>query len=166
MKYRKAGKQIEFDQTHFPADFDSTYEYLDRKDKLVKKGNGLQAKIVDFSLQSLSGADTTAAVFAQTTPYIMVLAKDMEQSDKWAGGFETILRLSQQKSIPILIVTADADKAVAKFANTTVVKCDATVLKTAARVTPTYFFMKGAVVLNKISYVDFQKVLDVANNLK
>lgn len=164
--YKKAGKQVEFDQTHFPADFDSTYEYLDRKDKLVKKGNGLQAKIVDFSLQSLSGADTTAAVFAQTTPYIMVLAKDMEQSDKWAGGFETILRLAKQKNIPILIVTADADKAVARFANTTVVKCDATVLKTAARVTPTYFFMKGAVVLNKISYVDFQEVLDAANNLK
>ena len=164
--YKKAGKQVEFDQTHFPADFDSTYEYLDRKDKLVKKGNGLQAKIVDFSLQSLSGTDTTAAVFAQTAPYIMVLAKDMEQADKWVGGFETVSRLAQQKNIPILIVTADADKAVAKFANTTVVKCDATVLKTAARVTPTYFFMKGAVVLNKISYVDFQKVLDAANNLK
>jgi uncharacterized membrane protein YphA (DoxX/SURF4 family) len=164
--YKKAGKQIEFDQMHFPSDFDSTYEYLDRKDKLVKKGNGLQAKIVDFSLQSISGNDTTAAVLAQTTPYIMVLAKDMQQTEKWAGGFETIARLSKEKNIPILIVTADADNAVSRFANTTVVKCDATVLKTAARVTPTYFFMKGAAVLNKISYVDFQKVLDATNNLK
>ncbi len=164
--YKKAGKQIEFDQMHFPADFDSTFEYVDRKDKLVKKGNGLQAKIVDFSLQTLSGNDTTAAVLSQTGPYIMVLAKDMDQVEKWSGGFETIARQAQQKNIPILIVTADADKAVSKLPNTTIVKCDATVLKTAARVTPTYFFMKGAEVLNKISYVDFQKVLDAANNLK
>lgn len=164
--YKKAGKQIEFDQTHFPADFDSTYEYVDRKDKLVKKGNGLQAKIVDFSLQSLSGNDTTAAVLSQTGPYIMVLAKDLNQVDQWAGGFETIARAAKQKNIPILFVTADADKAVSKLATATIVKCDATVLKTAARVAPTYFFMKGATVQDKISYVDFQKVLDAVNNFK
>jgi hypothetical protein len=45
---------LNFDQAHFPADFDSTYEYVDRHDKLVKKGNGLQAKIMDFSLQTFS----------------------------------------------------------------------------------------------------------------
>lgn len=164
--YKKAGKQIEFDQTHFPAGFDSTYEYVDRKDILVKKGNGLQAKILDFSLQSVSGNDTTAAVFAQTNPYILLLAKDMDHAAKWEGGFETIERLAKQKNIPVLIVTADAGNAVARFANTTIVKCDATVLKTAARVTPTYFFMKGALVLDKISYIDFQKVQDAVNNLK
>jgi len=37
-KYKKNGKEIEFDQNNFPADFDSTYEYIDRYDKLIKKG--------------------------------------------------------------------------------------------------------------------------------
>lgn len=164
--YKKKGRQIEFDQTHFPADFDSTYEYVNRRDKLVRKGNGLQAKIVDFSLQSLSGNDTTAAVLAQTGPYIMVLAKDMEQTEKWAGGFETVSRLALQKNIPVLMVTADADKALSRFPNTTVVKCDATVLKTAARVTPTYFMMKGARILEKTSYVDHAKLMQQIHNLK
>ncbi len=164
--YKKAGKQIEFDQTHFPADFDTSYTYVNRKDQLVKKGNGLQAKILDFSLQSITGNDTTTAVLSQTNTYILLLAKDMDHSDKWAGGFETITRMAQQKNIPILMVTADADRAVTQFTHTTVVKCDATVLKTAARVTPTYFFMKGALVLDKISFVDFQKVQDALNNLR
>jgi hypothetical protein len=35
--------------------------------------------------------------------------------------------------------------------------CDGTVIKTAARVNPTYFVMKGADILDKFSYVDLGK---------
>lgn len=163
--YRKNGRNIAFDQSHFPADFDSTYEYVDRKDKLVKKGNGLQAKILDFSLQTLSGTDTTADIFAQANPYILLMAKDMDHTDKWAAGFEKVVQLAQEKKIPVIIVTADADNAVNLFKNTTIIKCDATVLKTAARVTPTYFIMKKAVVIGKESYADLDKIIAQINNL-
>jgi uncharacterized membrane protein YphA (DoxX/SURF4 family) len=164
--YKKSGKQLTFDQAHFPADFDSTYQYVDRKDQLVKKGNGLQAKIVDFSLQTLSGTDTTAAVLGQAAPYILLMAKDMDHVQDWLPGFEKISKAAQQKKLPMLIVTADADKAIIAFPNQAIVKCDATVLKTAARVTPTYFLMQGAVVIDKVSYVDGEKVIQQINNLK
>ncbi len=164
--YKKNGKQIEFDQTHFPADFDSTYQYVNREDKLVKKGNGLQAKILDLSFLSLSGTDTTASLLSQPNPYILVLAKDMERTDRWEGGFDQISKQAQEKQIPVIIVTANADKAQTIFKNAVIVKCDATVLKTAARVTPTYFFMKGAKVLDKISYVDLDKIKEAVTNLK
>lgn len=164
--YKKNGKQLEFDQAHFPADFDSTYQYVDRKDQLVKKGNGLQAKILDFSLQTISGTDTTTAVLGQSNPYLMVLAKDMDHSTDWAAGFEKIRKEAEQKHLPLLLVTSDADKAVSLFANVSIVKCDATVLKTAARVTPTYFMMNGATVISKTSFVDAEKVSAAIEQLK
>ena len=164
--YTKNGKPIEFDQLHFPADFDSTYQYVDRKDKVVKKGNGLQPKITDFSLQTLGGTDTTAAVLDQTGKYIMVMAKDMEHTDDWTNGFDKITKAAQQKNISVLLVTADADKAITIFANATIVKCDGTVLKTAARATPTYFMMQGATVVSKTGYIDADKVLQEIAQLK
>ncbi|MES2332505.1 MAG: BT_3928 family protein [Bacteroidota bacterium] len=164
--YKKNGKQLEFDQLHFPADFDSTYEYVDRHDKVVRKGNGLQPKILDFSLQTMSGTDTTAAVLGQSGKYLMVMARNLDDVADWSAGFEKIKQAAQQKNLPVLFVTADADKAAATFPNATVVKCDATVLKTAARVTPTYFIMQGANVLSKTSYTEEGKVLKEISSLK
>ena len=164
-KYNKGGKEISFDQSHFPADFDSTYQYVGREDKLAKKGNGLQAKILDLSFQSLSGNDTTQALLNQEGNYILLLAKDMDHVNDWKSGLTLISKLAKEKNMPVIMVTADADKAVAEFPTTTIVKCDATVLKTAARVTPTYFIMKKAVVLEKNSYVDEVNIIQQINKL-
>jgi hypothetical protein len=57
------------------------------------------------------------------------------------------------------VVTAEGDKAQSLFPTATIVKCDATVIKTAARVTPTYFFMQGATILDKISYAEQEKIM-------
>lgn len=149
-QYKKDGKDIFFDQASFPADFDSTYEYVDRTDKLVKKGNGLTAKIVDFSLQNITGADTTDAVFASTNPYVLVFAKDMNDAADWS---EKLTKLKMQwaaKNISVAIVTADTEKAITLFPGTAIIRCDAIVIKTAARVNPTFFLMQGARVTNKL----------------
>ncbi len=164
--YKKEGKELEFDQLHFPADFDSTYEYVNRKDKLVKKGNGLQAKITDFSLQTLNGNDTTYAVLGQSGYYLFLMAKDMDHVQDWAPGFEEVVKVAKQKNLSLLVVTADADKAQTLFLQTNIVKCDATVLKTAARVTPTYFIMQGPKVIDKISYLDADLLLKAIDQLK
>ena len=84
--YTKNGKEVRFDQANFPSDFDSTYVYVDRKDIVVKKGNGLVAKIVDFSLQSVHGTDTTAAIFANQKPYVLVFAKEMKGAESWKNS--------------------------------------------------------------------------------
>lgn len=157
--YTKDGKVLEFDQSGFPDDFDSTYLYVTRNDKLIKKGNGLKAKIVDFSLQTPAGIDTTEAIFAQTNPYLLLFAKDFTSIAIWRPAFEKVAEASLQKKIPLLLVTADAGKAIELFPRIPVLKCDATVLKTAARATPTYFMMKGAVVKGKYAHADSKNVL-------
>ncbi len=164
--YQKNGKMITFDQSDFPPDFDSTYQYINRKDKLVKKGNGLQPKIVDFSLHSLNGDDTTTAVLEQPKPYILLLALDMNQTAIWKPEFDKVYQKAENNKIPIYLVTSDTSKAVTLFKNISIFSCDATVLKTAARVKPTYFLMQKADILDKFSYKDIDKVLEQMNRLQ
>jgi uncharacterized membrane protein YphA (DoxX/SURF4 family) len=165
-KYEKNGKQLEFDQSAFPADFDSTYKFIDRHDKVVKKGNGLTAKIVDFSLMTTDGLDTTQEILGYPNPYILVMAKDMESTDKWKPGFDRIVKAAAFQKIPVFLVTANASKAATLFPEATILSCDATVIKTAARVVPTYMLMQKATVIDKISYADESRILQRINTLK
>ncbi len=165
-KYEKDGKPLEFDQSNFPADFDTTYKFIDRTDKVVKKGNGLQPKIVDFSILTIDGLDTTTEVLGQPQPYILVFAKDMEHTERWKPGFEKILKAAEQKQIPVIMVTSDSGKAQELFTNISILKCDATVMKTAARTIPTYFMMQKANIIDKISYADEKRILSRINTLK
>jgi len=165
-KYEKDGKPLEFDQSSFPADFDSTYKFIDRHDKLVKKGNGLQAKIVDFSLQTTDGLDTTQELLGYPNPYILVMAKDMETTEIWRRGFERIQQAAAQKKIPVFLVTADAGKAQTLFPEATILTCDATVMKTAARVVPTYLLMQKAMIIDKIGYLEEPRIMQRINSLK
>jgi len=156
-RYTKNGKEVEFDQSHFPADFDSTYEYVNRYDKLIRKGNA-QPAIIDFALRTLGGADTTQGILSQEHSYIMVFAQNFTNVDDWQAQLNGLLRTSLKKNIAVFLVTADAEKAVSLFKNVMILKCDATVIKTAARVNPTYFFMNRDLIVDKLSYADQKKI--------
>jgi len=157
-EYKKNGKTVYFDALHFPADFDSTYEYVNRKDELVRKGTA-EARIVDLSFRTLHGTDTTQAILQQHERYILVWAKEMTNTDDWKKPFAEIRRQALRKNIPVYMVTAQAAEAVHYFPDVTILQCDATVIKTAARVNPTYFIMFEDRILQKYSYADVSKVL-------
>ncbi|TAH08101.1 MAG: hypothetical protein EAZ12_08105 [Sphingobacteriia bacterium] len=157
--YQKNGKQLQFDQEHFPEDFDSTYLYVDRKDQLVKSGNGLKPAIVDFSLLTINQTDTTGAIFQQPGEYLLVFIQDAVNINKWQNAMLKILAGVEKKSIPVYLVSAEAARIKEAFPAYTVLSCDATVIKTAARVKPTFFLMKGATILDKRSYLDTAELI-------
>jgi len=159
-KYRKNGKIIEYSMNDLPADLDSSYEFIDRSDKIIRKGNATPA-ITDFALFALNGNDTTSAILNSTKYSVMLFAKDFENFPAWNNAdFRKLQSQLQQKQIPLFIITADKQNGETLFGNkqnVTVLLCDGTVIKTAARVNPTYFVMKGADIINKFSYVDLNK---------
>lgn len=163
-RYKKNGKMVEFDQSHFPSDFDSTYEYVDRQDKLVRKGNA-QAAIADFSLRTIDGVDTTQGILQRDERYILLFAKDFNNVKDWQAQFAEDLSIALKKNIPVYLVTADADKAASLFKNVMILKCDATVIKTAARVNPTYFFMNRDLIVDKLSYADQRRIRHWLNSI-
>ncbi|MCZ2222831.1 MAG: DoxX family membrane protein [Chitinophagales bacterium] len=159
-KYKKNNQVIEFDQNNFPDDFDDSYEYMDRYDKLIRKGTALPA-ITDFSLTTLNGTDTTEALLNNKEIYILLFVKDFSTKNKWMNGtLGLMLDGAKRKNIPFYIVTADVVTAQQNFTSIPILTCDATVIKTAARVNPTYFLMKGDVVIDKLSYASDNKLLN------
>ena len=162
--YNKNNKEVRFDQANFPTDFDSTYVYVDRKDKVVRKGNGLVAKIVDFNLTTKSGTDTTAALFSNSKQYVLVFAKEMNGAESWKNEFQTIYKKLQAQNIDVILVTPEAERAAAIFGNINIVTSDATVIKTAARVIPTYFLMQNAVIKEKVAATSIDKLFITINS--
>lgn len=157
-KYKKNNQLVEFDQEHFPADFDSTYEYVDRYDKLIRKGNAV-APIAAFSFLTQEGNDTTAAIFS-LQEYYLIIAQDFSRVGDWKNKtFNALTQQWNQEKKPWFIVTADAASANTYFKKENILLCDATVLKTAARVNATYFVMKGSQIENKLSYKNAAQLL-------
>lgn len=152
--YKKNGRELRFNQASFPEDFDSTYEYINRIDRLVKPGNGLKPAITDFSLQTLDQADSTAAILQQPGKYIMVLIQDAKEVEEWKPALDRLLPEFREKNWSVYLVSPEAAKLQEHFPQLQVFSCDATVLKTAARVKPTFFLMQGATIINKRSYSD------------
>jgi uncharacterized membrane protein YphA (DoxX/SURF4 family) len=164
-KYKKNGQQIEFDQNNFPTDFDSTYEYINRYDKLVRKGTGLP-KIVDFSLTTLNGNDTTKYILGTPNFYLLIFVKDFTAVSEWkTAAFGKLIDILKTKKIPFFIVTADVAGAQNYFLDKHILKCDATVIKTAARVNPTYFLLKGPLVVEKVSNTETDKMITVLSKI-
>ena len=159
-QYKKGNKLIEFDQNHFPDDFDSSYLYVNRFDKLIRQGTG-GAKITDFTLTTTSGNDTTQALFA-LPKYVLVLDNYSHSNfNEWFDNIRQVKNYCASKNIPVFYVTSQTYNEVNKLAkeNIIVLKCDATVIKTAARVNSTYLLMNGATVVNKYSYKSINKIM-------
>ena len=160
-EYKKDGKKVEYAETNLPENLDSTYEFVARNEKLVKKGNGLKAKIVDFTLKTVYGNDTTQAILHKTGKYVFLLAKEFPDHDATFDKRFNNKYLDQleKENIPVFIVTAEANRAPAfKQKNIVILSCDGTVIKTAARVNPTYFVMNGADIIAKYSYSNADKI--------
>ena len=151
MEFEKGGKKYFFDANNFPNDFDSTYIYIDRKEVVVSKGNGLKAGIGDFTLTTLSGLDTTKKIFITPIPYVLIFAGYVDNSIPWN---EMILKLREKYKL-IYVVTADKAGAIQSLPGVNVLIGDITMIKTAARVWPTIFVMNGSTIVLKTTYQDY-----------
>lgn len=162
MIYEKGGKQLEFDASHFPADFNDSYHFVKRYDKLVRKGNA-EAAIKDFILLTGAGTDTTQAVLEAKGYKLLVFVKDMDHVPHTREGIGMAITIARAKSIPVFLVTADYDGLTAWTHGSGIdnfvilVKCDATAIKTAARSLdkPAYFLLKNATIVKKWSHADY-----------
>jgi uncharacterized membrane protein YphA (DoxX/SURF4 family) len=170
MVYVKNGKQLEFGASAFPADFDSTYHFVNRYDKLVRKGNA-EPPIKDFNLFTDLGTDTTQGLLAAKGYKVFLFLKELPEHADWNREFLLILTSAVAKKIPVFIITADYENVDEWAAHQgllrylAVLKCDATAIKTAARANPTLYLLHGSTVKDKWSYADFGKAIPAVTEL-
>ena len=169
MVYDHKGQKVEFDATHFPKDFDDSYHFVNRYDKLIRKGNA-EPPIKDFVLTTGEGTDTTQAVLDAGGYKLFKFVRELG-TDAGAKEFGIILTMAKAKHIPVFIITADYDNVLTHVRQTgiagdvTVLKCDATAIKTAARANPTLYLLHRGAVKDKWSYADLEKAIPAVNEL-
>jgi hypothetical protein len=170
--YRKAGKEVQFDANHFPADFDDkTYEYVDRKEMVVRKGKGEPA-IRDFALFNPQGEDTTQSVLQNSGRYLFFFARDFDGADPpWRELFVKLYLKAREEQIPFIILTNQPTNAASWFNeqnryNVSVLTCDGTVMKTFLRTKTGLVAMDGAVVAKKWSETNMNEGIRWMNQSK
>ncbi|MEO8584156.1 MAG: BT_3928 family protein, partial [Flavitalea sp.] len=155
--YEKNGKQSSFTADNFPADFDDSYKFIKREDHVIRKGTSV-APIRDFSLQTVSGNDTTQALLNEPGIKMLLLVKDGYKPGSWKESLDAVVISALQKNIKSFVVTnldalPDINSALIPL------RTDGTAIKTAARYNPTIFLINQGTIINKWSAVDFNKAL-------
>lgn len=161
--YKKNGESQEFKVDVLP---DSTWEFVERKQVLIAKGKNNVPLINDFILKTEGGNDTTEAILSQQGEYYLLFINEIPTTrhTAWINQFYKLWNTKKAAGIPAFVITSvpkevhQALDGQDKF-GVTVLTCDGTVIKTAARVNPTLFLMKGSVIQNKWAGADFEKAL-------
>ena len=169
--YEKQGQKVEFTADKFPDDFnDSLYKFINRYDKLIRKGKNNEPPIKGFSLSGETVQDTVSGTESKSdlTETVLVSPKVLlaffielpGDSPSWKDELLTTYGEAKKKGIPFYFVTSNRTEGLPIFSkmgfdNPQVVSCDFTLIRTAARVSPTLYLLKTGIVEGKWRYPNF-----------
>lgn len=154
--YEKNGEKKEYTAENLP---DSSWNFVDRKQTLIEAGRNNVPPISDFNLTTASGNDTTEALLSQAGTYYILFIKDIEGPGKNFTADKALWDAAQKAGVPFVIVTSQKEKVLQRFGQAaTVLTCDATALKTAARADEVLYKMNGPVVQDKWGWPAFANV--------
>jgi uncharacterized membrane protein YphA (DoxX/SURF4 family) len=165
-EYKRGGQKVEISMDRL-GEVDSTWEYVDRKDKIVRKGNGqCDPAIHDFVMNDNAGNDYTQAMLDEPGYKFLLFIRDPEQARE--DNLDKLRALSveaQAKHIPIYILSSGSPEAnsawmqKAKLAAAETYAFDQTASKTAMRSDPGLLLIQGSVIRGKWSFRDYPKTL-------
>jgi len=166
--YKKDGKNFEFSPENLPADLDS-YEYVERTDKLIRKGNA-EPPIKGFALSGITNTDSTQIVLQQPAAILYFISGQHAISQKEKETFEKVYAQAQEKNIPLHIVTNGLEGVTAAlppstFPKASYFKIDYTTFKTAARTNPSIYFLQNGTVINKWSGLQANKAIKAMSEI-
>ncbi|MBO9731099.1 MAG: DoxX family protein [Chitinophaga sp.] len=156
--YEKDGQKKEFTADNYPWS-DSTWKFVDRKDKLIKKGNAEPA-IKDFILTDLDGVNQTQAILSETKPVYLFLVQNVQKA---GSGWDEKMKALQQKlknqEVVIYGVTASTKEEIAAFKQQhglefPFVQMDGVAIKTAGRSNPCLMLLEKGTIKGKWHYND------------
>ena len=166
--YEKDGKRYEWAPDQLPADYE-TYKFIDRIDKLVRKGNA-EPRIKGFSLmgsQDSVQVDSTQVVLEQPRAVLGFGLDTMNRS--WLNHFSQLVTTARKKNIPVYFASSEPDDFRQLFMRNNipvqVFPCDFTVIRTAARTNPAVYILKSGTITDKYSYRNIDKATGQINKL-
>ena len=169
--YEKQGQKVEFTADKFPNDFnDSTYKFINRYDKLVRKGKNNEPPIKGFTLVGVGSVDSTGAqinadsttvILSQPSALLLFNTELPGNNPSWKNELLELHETARQKGIPFYFVTNNRDGAIHIYSqmgvkDVHVLACDFTAIRTAARSNPTLYLLKNGSVAGKWSYANLK----------
>jgi len=148
--YEKEGQRYEWAATELPSDF-NTYKYIDRIDKVVRKGNA-EPSIKGFSLVGVTEQDSAQIILAQAFA-VLAFAQDFK-SVAWVTEFKQLAEAAKTKNTIVYLGSpnlSEAAIALAGISNVQLFNVDFTLVRTVARTTPTILFLKNGTIMHKYS---------------
>ena len=173
--YEKHGQKVEFTADKFPADFnDSLYKFKDRYDKVARKGKNNEPPIKGFSLTSANSVDSsgntiindsTEVILSEPNALLLFNTVLPDTDPAWKDELLAVYAEANKKGIPFYFVTSNRDLASKiysqmGFQNITVLNCDFTAIRTAARSNPTLYYVKQGTIAGKWSFANFDEALE------
>ena len=162
--YSKNGKSEAFSSENLP---DSSWEFVERKQILVAEGKYNTPLINDFSLITFSGNDTTEAILSNAGDYYILFVKDLDGLPEGFKRDQQLAIAAADTGIQFYVVTARREMVGNRYAalvskgdkiDMTILTCDATAIKTAARADMVLYKMNAATVMDKWGWADFDEV--------
>jgi uncharacterized membrane protein YphA (DoxX/SURF4 family) len=156
--YEKNGERKEFTMENYPWS-DSTWVFVDRKDKLIKKGNAEPA-IKDFILTDFDGGNQTQSILQETKPvYLFLVLNTAGAGTGWDAKMQALQKKVEKGEAYIYGVTASGKEAVDAFKaqhglQFPFVQMDGTAIKTAGRSNPCLILLEQGTIKGKWHYND------------
>ncbi|HEX5652106.1 MAG TPA: BT_3928 family protein [Chitinophagaceae bacterium] len=168
--YEKDGKQVEFTADQFPADFNDSYKFVNRYDKIIRKGKNNEPPIKGFSLVGAGGQDSTQSILSHPYTILAFFENFSTPVSKWQKDFSSIYSQATSKNIPVYLVTGNknvAEEALGgtSFQNIPVLTLDFTAIRTAARTSPCYYLLQKGTIQGKWSYKNSADLLEMVEKL-
>jgi uncharacterized membrane protein YphA (DoxX/SURF4 family) len=164
--YEKDGKQVEVAMDQLgPISSDTTYKFVDRKDKLIREGD--KPKIHDFSIKDAEDGDYTEDFLSRPDYLFMLVAYDLSKSNiKVQPRINDFVALCQQKKVEFIGITSTAPAETDKFRHENQSMfpyyfCDGTTLKTIVRANPGLVLLKNGTVVDMWHYNDLPSFEEV-----
>jgi len=161
--YEKDDKQVELTPDQIKT-IDSTYKYVDRKDKVIREGT--KPAIHDFSLVSVDGNDYTEQILNYDGYYFFLVCYDLDKTNKSVfGKVIDFAKLCKADNVPLVVLTASSDQ-IESFKKETGADMDfyltdQITLKTMIRSNPGLMLLKKGTVIDMWHHHSFPSYTDV-----
>jgi uncharacterized membrane protein YphA (DoxX/SURF4 family) len=167
--YEKDGKQMEILMDEI-AKVDDTYKFIERKDKLIKKG--FTPAIHDFNIYDANGVEVTNDLLLDTSYKLVITQRDIHKSRKIESQMRALAE-AWNKSVQTKIwgITSTSLDEVEVYRHENQLPylyytMDGTPIKSMVRSSPGIMLMKGSTVVKKWSSYNFPTFETVQKYMK
>ncbi|MBS1773123.1 MAG: DoxX family protein [Bacteroidetes bacterium] len=167
MIYEKDGVKKEFTMQNYPWQ-DTTWVFVDRKDKLIKKGNA-EPKLKDYTISDFDGNDVTESVLGQQGyTFLLYVRSVTDIDDANMDKLHVLLEDAEKNNVPFYLLCSSTKEEAEAFRKKNgldkaiIYTFDGTVARSTVRSNPGLMLIESGVIKGKWAPADYPQNMATA----